>query len=133
MGVAPGGSAAGAGPGEFGTSDPLRPHPPRTTMTGSGTTHGRNAMMWWDDGSGGGMGGAMVLLMALVGLVVVVAVVVLVVWLLRRTPSAPVPPVVAAASPAPTVPGPHRILDERFARGDIDVEEYRERRTLLDS
>lgn len=28
---------------------------------------------------------------------------------------------------------PRRLLDERFARGEIDAEEYRERRDLLDS
>lgn len=29
--------------------------------------------------------------------------------------------------------GPRQLLDERFARGDIDADEYRERRELLDS
>ena len=40
-------------------------------------------------------------------------------------PAAPGPPVVPPAAEA------HRILDERFARGEIDDEEYRRRRDLL--
>jgi uncharacterized membrane protein len=30
-------------------------------------------------------------------------------------------------------PGPDQILDERFARGEIDIEEYTRRRDLLRS
>ena len=34
-------------------------------------------------------------------------------------------------TPPPSPPSPERLLDERFARGEIDVEEYTRRRELL--
>jgi putative membrane protein len=34
-------------------------------------------------------------------------------------------------SEAPTSADPMRLLDQRFARGEIDAEEYQERRALL--
>ena len=43
----------------------------------------------------------------------------------RRPPDGPAPPAPAIGSDA------LRILDERFARGEIDAEEYRSRRDLL--
>jgi len=49
-------------------------------------------------------------------LVVLIAVIVVVVWMLRSTGSA-----------TPGRSTPEEILRERFARGDIDAEEYRER------
>jgi putative membrane protein len=47
--------------------------------------------------------------------------------------AAPPPGVVAPPAGYPAPPSPARlILDERFARGEIGEEEYRQRRTALD-
>jgi putative membrane protein len=51
-----------------------------------------------------------------------VVVVLLVVWAVRST----------TAGRSIEEKDPLRILDERFARGEIEVEEYRERRTVLE-
>ncbi len=67
----------------------------------------------------GGMMGWM-WLWALVALLLLVAVVALVVWAVRR------PTGHAGGSDA------RRILEERFARGEIDTSEFRERSSLLD-
>ena len=69
-----------------------------------------SAAMGWADGIG------MLVLMALV----LAALVVLVVVLTRRGPQPP-----ASADTA------RRILDERFARGEIDQDEYERRRDAL--
>jgi putative membrane protein len=52
-----------------------------------------------------------------------VPVVLLIVWAVR--------PRGTAGPGEPT--DPSRILDERFARGEIELEEYRERRAVLDT
>ncbi len=57
--------------------------------------------------------------------VVIIAAVVVVVRALGRSPENPRPP----ASPAR--PTPEQVLAERFARGEIDEEEYRRRLTVL--
>jgi putative membrane protein len=88
--------------------------------------------MWWDDDDrwrmheGSGAGWFMVLLMLVIAIAVVVAVVVL----LRGSamgarPAAPAPPAVRAPDPA-------AILQERFARGEIDEQDYRARMRALD-
>ena len=77
-------------------------------------------MMWW---GGPGWGGW--LLMSLLMVVFWGAVIFGGIALWRalgrgdRTPQQPAPP------------SPERLLDERFARGEIDVEEYTRRRELL--
>ena len=65
------------------------------------------------------------------GGLVVIGVVILIIVLVRRstpvqsdTPS--VPPTVADGAPSPK-----QILDERYARGELTTEEYRERVTTL--
>ena len=69
---------------------------------------------WHNPGTMGWAGGiGMLVLMALV-------LVALVVVLLRRAPQPPMPGGTA-----------RRILDERFARGELDEEEYRRRRAVL--
>ena len=88
--------------------------------------------MMWDDGNGrwsmhhdGGAGWVMVLLM----LVVVIAVVVAVVAILRGTTSLSTTP---HAASAPRGPDPRAILQERFARGEIDEADFRARMRALD-
>jgi putative membrane protein len=85
------------------------------------------ARMMWDDGygrmhDGNGVGWVMVLLM----LVVVIAVVVAVVVLLRGTRT------VAAAPHAGGWSDARSILQDRFARGEIDDEDFRARMRALD-
>lgn len=86
--------------------------------------------MMWDNGDGWrmhdqGAGWVMVLLM----LVVVIAVVVAVVAILRGT----VPLSSAThAAPGPRGPDPRAILQERFARGEIDEQDFRTRMRALD-
>lgn len=70
--------------------------------------------MMWDQG----MGGFGWLFMASVWLLLVVGVV----WLVHSLTDRPVG---GAASPA------RRILDERFAAGELTVEEYEQRRRVL--
>jgi len=76
-------------------------------------------MMYWD----GGTSWWAALLMAL-GMVAFWGGLIWVVWYLVTHP-APRGEVPAASA------APERILDERFARGEIDVEEYRTRREAL--
>ena len=68
----------------------------------------------------GGWGGGW---MWLWGLAMMALFVVLIVWLVRATsgPSAPLPPERSSADRA------REILAERYARGDLSTEEYRER------
>ena len=83
-------------------------------------------MWWYGDGSGWGWGGWI-----LMGVVMVVfwAVVITLVVLAVRYLTAD-----RGTRPAPPAPAPGRaedLLAERFARGEIDEEEYRRRLTLL--
>ena len=88
--------------------------------------------MMWDDDDGrwgmhdqAGTGWFMVILM----LVVVAAVAVIVIALLRGTT-----PLTASAGAPPVLRGPdaRAILRERFARGEIDEQEFRSRMRALD-
>lgn len=85
--------------------------------------------MWWDDDDRwrmheqSGAGWFMVFLM----LVIAVAVVVAVVLLLRATATGARP-----APPASRTPDPAAILQERFARGEIDEQDYRARMRALE-
>jgi len=76
-------------------------------------------------GNGWGMGGWGMLTMTLLGLLVlgllVAAVMALVQGWTRTT----------VAAPAPTPPDPAQILAARFARGEIDEEDYRSRLAVL--
>ena len=87
--------------------------------------------MMWDDGDGrwqmhdNGAGWLMVILM----LVFVVAVVVVVVALLRGTVPLTASPSAPAAGRAPDA---RAILRERFARGEIDEQDFRARMRALD-
>jgi len=85
-------------------------------------------MMYDWNGSGWGWGGW--LAMSLMMLIVWGSIVAVVVLLVRGTGGA-----YRAPTPTPGEAGDQalRILDERFARGEIDAEEYRTRRDLLRS
>lgn len=77
-------------------------------------------MMWY---GGSGWGGWLVMILLMVIFWGVVIVGGIAVWrAVDRRDRAPRPP---------TPPNPERVLDERFARGEIDVEEYTRRREVL--
>jgi putative membrane protein len=78
-------------------------------------------MMWWNDGTGGGDWVVMTLVMVVFWVLVVLAVVALFRGLSRDgQPSGPAAP-----------RDPQQILDERFARGEINAEEYHARQDVL--
>lgn len=77
---------------------------------------------WYRDGAGSGGWLLMTLAMVLFWGLVVVAVIVVFRGAGSDTTSLPMPP-----SP----PDPRAILDERFARGEIDAEEYHARQDAL--
>jgi putative membrane protein len=79
-------------------------------------------MMWWNNGTGYGMGAGGWVLMTLVMLAFWGLVIVAGVALFRRRREDHNPPQEVSA---------HKILDERFARGEIDAEEYRARKDGL--
>ncbi len=90
--------------------------------------------MFWHDGMGmvgwWGLGLGMLLFWG----VVIGGIVLLVRWAVgTRAPQggAAAPPPRPADEHAAPGPDAHRILDERFARGEIDEEEYRHRRQVL--
>jgi len=67
-------------------------------------------------------------------LLIVIAVVIGAVVIARTFAHRPAHAVVAPPPPpAPASDGPLRILEERFARGEIDEEEFRRRRDVLRS
>ena len=81
-------------------------------------------MMWWrhhDSGVSGAMIGLWVLIVVLV-----VALVAVLVVLLRNADRQPRP-----GGTAPPLANARRLLAERFARGEIDADEYERRRSLL--
>jgi putative membrane protein len=89
-------------------------------------------MMWdYGDGNGwrmhdqGGAGWVMVLLM----LVVAIAVVVALIAIMRGTTTFSTAP---HPSPGTRAPDPRAILQERFARGEIDEPDFRARMRALD-
>ena len=73
--------------------------------------------MWHDDGFGAGGWLAMGFMMLIFWAVIIAGVV----WVARGRNQAP----------APDANRARRILDERFARGEIDADEYRQRREHL--
>jgi putative membrane protein len=80
--------------------------------------------MGWDDGSSWVMVGVMII----VAVAVVGAVVWAIVFASRSTGPSGTPAPTTSPSQQPTA---RLLLDERYARGDIDTEEYRERRSAL--
>lgn len=99
-----------------------------STVVAQMTRYG-NYMDRGDNGWPWGLGIAMIVLAVLVVGVIVWAVV----YLGRRGSAAPSASVPAptAAPPMPGVPSAREILDQRYARGEIDTAEYEERRSKL--
>ena len=91
-------------------------------------------MLWGDGGGYGyrggwqmmdGSGTAAAWIMMVLVVLVLAGVACALVMALRRPPVTPTPPSV------PPENSERRTLDERFARGEIDEEEYRRRRSIL--
>jgi putative membrane protein len=78
------------------------------------------AMMWWDDGAASSLGTWA--LMTVMMLVVFGGLVALVIWIARSAAPGPT---------TPTAPTPEQLLAQRFARGEIDENEFTRQRTLL--
>jgi putative membrane protein len=78
-------------------------------------------MMYWNDG-GNDWGMALMMISALISWLVVIAVIVYVVPD-RASRQAPEPP--------PSASDPQQLLAERYARGEIDDEEFRRRSDVL--
>jgi putative membrane protein len=85
-------------------------------------------MMWWDDGGGSA---AMWIMMSIGMVVVWGGLIALVAWLVHISRSGGVtsPP----APPAPRAMDADEVLAERFARGEIEEEEFTHRRAVLHS
>ena len=94
-----------------------------TTLTGVGHHYGDH--MDWDDGSGWWMA----VIMIVFGLLIIGVIVWAVATTTRAHHGAPAPPLSGAAPIRES--SARQILDERFARGEIDATEYEERRRLL--
>jgi putative membrane protein len=122
---------ANAPGGRQGSGSMLEPWPegqPLAVMTAAGP-EGRLAMFWYGNGMGG-WGWGLAAFSAIVFWALVVFLAVLVIRYFMRSgqrpwngPSGPEPP-------APP-PGPEQVLAERYARGEIDEEEYRRRLETL--
>lgn len=78
--------------------------------------------MNWNNGMNNGGGSGWWLFMVLMMVLFVVGAIWLIVTLVRHNPSPPHQPGVPTARP-----GPDDILHERFARGEMDVDEYHQR------
>ncbi len=90
--------------------------------------------MYWGDGMGAAGWWVMGFGMLVFWGVVVGAIVLLVRWATGNHQGQGAPPTPPPAQSPPAVappPDSHRVLDERFARGEIDEEEYRRRRDIL--
>lgn len=85
--------------------------------------------MWYHDSgwSGGGW-----LLMGLVMVAFWALVITAVIWAVRSSGSRHQGPLAAPPWPQPGL-GARQILDERFARGEINEDEYRQRRGVLET
>lgn len=79
-------------------------------------------MMWWGGGWYGMIFGPLIMILVLA--VIIAAVVLLVRWLGGPWPG-------VGSPPPPPSRTPLDILKERFARGEIDKDEYEERRRIL--
>lgn len=80
-------------------------------------------MMWWNNGGYGMFFGPLFMILILVA--TIAAIVLLVQWLSGAQPG------IRPARLAPPVQTPLDILKERFAKGEIDKDEFDERRRVL--
>ncbi len=85
-------------------------------------------MMWWDDGGGGSSSWIMMSLMMVVSWGGLIA---LGLWLVHSLRSDGNP--TSTAPPAPRERSTDEVLAERFARGEIEEEEFSRRRAVLRS
>jgi len=92
-------------------------------------------MWWWDGGHWGGWIG--MILMVIVWVAVVVGIIYLIRYLARRTSDGGQQRPPEGQAPAGGAPGAKpealRILEERYARGEIDQEEFLRRKADLTS
>ncbi|MFI9722669.1 SHOCT domain-containing protein [Streptomyces sp. NPDC052396] len=86
-------------------------------------------MMFWYGHPGGGWGW----IAMSIGMILFWALVITALVLLFRTLSRPHEHAHAPAPPTPPAPTPEQILAERFARSEIDEEEYQRRLSVLRS
>ncbi len=84
--------------------------------------------MRWHDGMDSG-NGWLVMVIATIMLLIVLGVVA---WIARGNDNDR-PPAIAAGGQTTPLSTPRQILDDRFARGEIDADEYRSRREALAS
>lgn len=84
-------------------------------------------MMFWNHGDVSVWGSVLMSVSMLLFWALVIAGIVALVRFAGRTHSSPQP----GHRPEPRAPTPHEILAERFAKGEIDEEEYRRRRDTL--
>lgn len=83
----------------------------------------------WGTGSGMGLAGG--IFMAVFWVAVLVAVITLVVWLVRQVQTGGSHVATTGIAGATPVQSPLDILKTRYAKGEIDKEEYEERRQTL--
>jgi putative membrane protein len=87
---------------------------------------GINWSAWLESGWVGGLGALLVLLISLSFQVAIVALGVVVAWRWLHRPGG-----LATTTPPPRAKTSFEILDERYARGEIDTEEFEERKQRL--
>ena len=80
--------------------------------------------MMWNDG---GWGPAGWILMTMMMVVFVGGLIALVIWFVGSVGANP------QATQTPTIATAHQVLGERFARGEIDEDEFKRRRDLLEA
>jgi putative membrane protein len=80
-------------------------------------------MMWWNDGGGSMLLGPLFMILILAATVVLI--VALVRWLDGSMPG------VTSTNLAPPMPTPLEILQQRYAKGEINKDEFEERRKVL--
>tara|TARA_B100001167_G_scaffold179692_1_gene135554 strand:- start:631 stop:987 length:357 start_codon:yes stop_codon:yes gene_type:complete len=114
----------------------------REVIAGLGDLSRRSGvLMMWDDGDGGydmgfgmGMGwgwGWLWVILILIGIGLLVFVAIRLSTRTNAAPPAAAPPAVGTPAPGAEVSSARRILEERYARGGIDTDEFNERMRTL--
>jgi putative membrane protein len=100
------------------------------TTTASGLLSGRSVMMWGSgNGWGGGDGAVIGALVFVILVLIVVGIILIVKGLTKRDEYPPGPP--QAPPPGSDRKASLRVLEERYARGEIDREDFLQRRQDL--